>query len=530
MRSLTWLVVVISGTAGCTYIGNAAKQAEYSSQMRSAPTIKTYKHMLEAENFFVFGKLENEVNINWAAVAVVALTDRLQKNEVVEVCNFSRIGSYYGLNLPAGDFRLLVVSDLNRDGFYDENEVIGERELSLSSQAFPDQVLGDFNLDLKAPFISEPGTSFRLAVRKPTEKAESFFYPRGTIRSLNDEIFSHEMSSLGLYEPAAFMEEAPMMFYALEEDAGYKVPVVFVHGIDGTPRDFSEILAHLDRTQYKPWFFYYPSGTDLSRLSELFYKIFLSGKVIPLQYMPMVIVAHSMGGLVIRDAMNRYAGNVEETKVKRLITIASPMGGHPDARKGADGPVPIPSWRDIAPDSTFIRSLHRKNLPGALEYYLIYAYGNPSTIKLGENSDGVVPLWSQLRREAQNEAKAQYGFNDSHTAILEDPEAVLRINRLIEEVKSPFPEAHLKELQKGGFSVDLGKEFSPLESHIIRSIGLWLEALAAGTITPFDSAQEHFIKVYKGEISPENESETAWLKFVRKFPDRSGLKWNGAEK
>jgi hypothetical protein len=191
---------------------------------------------------------------------------------------------------------------------------------------------------------------------------------------------------------------------------------------------------------------------------------------------------------------------------------------------GAGGPVPIPSWRDVAPDSAFIRSLHRNKLPGALNYYLIYAYGNSSTIKLGENSDGVVPLWSQLRRDAQDEATAQYGFNDNHTGILKDPDAILRIKTLVEEVKAPLPEAHLKEFLKGGFGVDLGKGFSPMERHFIRSMGHWLEALASGSITSFHPAQEHFVQVCKGEKTPENEIETAWLKFVREYPDRSGLK------
>lgn len=59
-----------------------------------------------------------------------------------------------------------------------------------------------------------------------------------------------------------------MMFYALEEDIGYKIPVIFVHGINGSPREFAEIVKYLDRRLYRPWFFYYPSGNDLGQLSE----------------------------------------------------------------------------------------------------------------------------------------------------------------------------------------------------------------------------------------------------------------------
>lgn len=37
----------------------------------------------------------------------------------------SRINSYYGLNLPEGTYRLLLVSDRDLNGFFDETEVIG---------------------------------------------------------------------------------------------------------------------------------------------------------------------------------------------------------------------------------------------------------------------------------------------------------------------------------------------------------------------------------------------------------------------
>ncbi len=180
--------------------------------------------------------------------------------------------------------------------------------------------------------------------------------------------------------------------------------------------------------------------------------------------------------------------------------------------------------RDLAPESTFIRSLYRKKLPDGLDYQLIYAYGNDSTVKLGENSDGVVPLSSQLRREAQDEADGQCGFNDTHTGILKDPTAIRRIKTLIEEVKSPVPEAHLKELVKGGYGANLGKEFSPMERYCIRTMGYWLEALSSEAVTPLDPVQRHFVQVCRGEKSPENEIETAWLKFVGEYPDRKGLR------
>lgn len=480
--------------------------------------------MLETDNFFVFGKLESKIPLNEDALAVIAVSDLFRKSEIVDVSHFSRTDSYYGLNLPPGEYQLLVVSDLNKDGFYDASEVVGGRNVSLNRKDLPEKVLGGYDIGLKTSYSSYAGDPFLVAVHKTSELAASLFYPKGSIRSLDDKIFSQGMATLGMYEPAAFLEEAPLLFYALEEDLGYKVPVVFVHGIDGSATNFEEITAHLDRKLYKPWFFYYPSGDDLSRLSEMFYNIFLSGKVIPLEDMPVIIVAHSMGGVVVRDALNRFTGREGEARVKRFITIASPMAGHPAAELGTRGPVAIPSWHDMAPSSDFIRHLRRKQLPAGLEYHLIYAYGNSSSIKLGENSDGVVPLSSQLCSEAQSEATAQFGFNDTHEGILKNRDAIQRIVKIISEVKPLFPEEHIREFLKGGYDLEPGNDYSPIEGYMIRKLGHWMNALASGTIAPIHPAHEHFIQVCRGEKSPGNPAETAWLKFVGERPGKALLK------
>jgi uncharacterized alpha/beta hydrolase family protein len=523
MRILPAIGIVI-GLSGCSYLEQAAKQAHLFTLQKYAPAQRVYKHMLEGDNYFVFGKVKNATFFNREALAVVAISNLYQKNEVVDIGHFSGDSAYYGLNLPAGDFHLLVLSDVNGDGWYDDSEVVGERTLSLDSKAVPEKVLGGFDIDLGASFSAPAAASLHLQVARPVTLAESLFYPKGSIRSLDDDIFSPDMASLGMYEPAGFLEKAPMMFYALEEDLAYKVPVVFVHGIDGSARDFKDIVASLDRTRYRPWFFYYPSGNDLGQLGEMFYKIFLSGTTIPVDAdMPMIIVAHSMGGLVVRDALNRYSGKKGENSVRLLVTIASPLAGHPAARYSSQGPVVLPSWRDIAPESEFIIKLRRKKLPKDLQYHLIYAFGNTSSVKLGENSDGVVPLSSQLSSEAQDESTLQYGFNDSHTGILHNSQAIDRILKLIEGVKSPFPDDHLRELFKGGYQVDLGDDYSPIGKYCIRMVGHWMDALTSGSIAPIHPFQAHFVEVFRGRQSPDNPVEKAWARFIAEYPDRSGL-------
>ncbi|MDK9708387.1 MAG: DUF413 domain-containing protein [Desulforhopalus sp.] len=509
---------------GCSYLESTLKQTHLSMLRKQAPTQRLYKHMLETDNFFVFGKVENGKALNEEATAVIAVSDLYQKSEMVDISHFSRINSYYGLTLPAGNYQLLVVSDLNRDGYFDATEVVGGKTVTLNLDQIPAKVLGDFNIDLDTPFVFRSTITFRTEVRQPEALAESLFFPKGSIRNLDDEIFSRRMASLGMYEPAAFLEEAPMMFYAMEEDQGYKVPVVFVHGIDGSARDFADIVANLDRSRYRPWFFHYPSGNDLSQLSEMFYNIFLSGNTVNLgTVMPMVIVAHSMGGLVVRDALSRRSGKEKETKVTRLITIASPLGGHPAAAMASQAPVVIPSWRDVDPNSQFMRHLRRQKLPDGLEFHLLYAYGNENTVKLGENSDGVVPLSSQLSPHAQNESTAQFGFNDTHTGILNNADAIKRIVAIIETVRPPYPDDHINELIKGGYKIPLGDDYSPLGKYCIHNIGHWLEALAAGRIQPIDPIHSHFVRVIQGVEGPDTPVEKDWMRFIKEYPQRDGL-------
>jgi hypothetical protein len=39
-----------------------------------------------------------------------------------------------------------------------------------------------------------------------------------------------------------------------------RIPVLFIHGIGGTPRDFRAVIDALDRTRFQAWVFSYPPG------------------------------------------------------------------------------------------------------------------------------------------------------------------------------------------------------------------------------------------------------------------------------
>ncbi|MBL3598320.1 MAG: alpha/beta hydrolase [gamma proteobacterium endosymbiont of Lamellibrachia anaximandri] len=258
----------------------------------------------------------------------------------------------------------------------------------------------------------------------------------------------------------------------------------------------------------------------MDQLAEFFHRIFLSGKVIKLGEMPMIIVAHSMGGLIVREALNKYDNSQEENKIGLLVTIATPFAGHPAAASGEKhGLIVLPSWRDVNSESRFIEELFRKSLPKTIEHQLLYAYDNPATLIISKNSDGVVPLSSQLRLEAQQQATGQLGFESNHTGILENEEMIGHIFERMDRVKNFYPESHLAVFRRGGYEVKLTDDYSPVSQYVIHSQGRYWMAVSNGTLKPFFPEQERFLRVIKGEESPKYEVVEDWLRFLKEYPE-----------
>lgn len=451
-------------------------------------------------------------------MAVAAYSSKFKQNEHVDTMFFTGSGRHYGLSLPEGIYTLLVYADKDNNQLFHPSEIIGQREVTLNTIISPEKVISHVDIELTdtmsivwAKNIPQP----KMVAQKP-----SIFYPTGTIRTLDDPIFDEKIATLGMYDPASFMEYAPTMFYTLEEDLGYKIPIIFVHGIGGSSRAFKTIIEHIDRERYKPWFFYYPSGGNLSQFAEFFYKLFLSGTVFSHGKMPTIVIAHSMGGLIVREAINQYEGNANENKIQLFVSIASPFGGHPGAAAGEkNGPLVLPAWRDLSPNNAFIKELYRKPLPSFLNHQLFYAYNNPDKLKVGNNSDGVVPLFSQLHPQVQRQAHNQFGFNSGHVSILESEEMIKLLIDNVNEVKGSFPESQMNVLLKGGFDVPLSDTYSPATQHLIRTSGKFLVALANGGLSPNNPSQTHFVQAMQGQISVTTELESEFLLFIKEYPD-----------
>lgn len=499
----------------CTYLRYVSIQKEYARLQAAEPSQRNLKHLIDHPNYSVIGFTEDARGLHAAkatTIAVAAFSSRFRAHELVDAMHDIGVGTHFGLNLPAGDYDLLVLMDSNRDGFYESNEVIGHRELTLHKEQHPSMVVTKQRIELgEQTFVP---WSVKIPVRK-AGGSKSLFFPAGTIRNLDDAVFSDEMVTLGLYDPASFFEQAPTMFYALEDDLVFKVPVIFVHGAEGSARGFETLVRHIDRTRFKPWFFHYPSGGDLDQLGELFFDIFLSGKMMqhnPL--MPIVIVAHSMGGLVVRRALRACSDEPGRTPAITWISLATPFGGHPAAiRVGESDMLILPSWRDMDPNGEFVTNLFDRPLPDSVTHHLLYAFNNDSVVKLGENSDGVVPMSSQLHEPAQRQSTRQLGLNTTHVGILKDPIAMAAIVEVLKGIKTDIPELQMSYLQRGGFDVG-GDDYSEVERYILRHYGCYLEGLAAGSFAPMDETQQQLVLMLRGEVTPTTQSAIAWRKYL----------------
>lgn len=304
-----------------------------------------------------------------------------------------------------------------------------------------------------------------------------------------------DMLLQNVFLPDRFTDETGLYF--LEDYDPGKIPIVFVHGLVSSPDAFKNVLNALYpekwfRDRYQVWLYNYPTGNpwiysaiafrENIREAVSYAKQRGGGKLLD----EMVVVCHSMGGLVTRcsvtDPQNTFIDEIFDrpfdqmrmsaeqrklvkdsllheplTEPKRVVFMATPHRGSPMAiwgpsawvsrfirlpknltvnildksflamtkmAKDPDHKVIISSINSLSPKSQSIVALNKLPLPKHIRFHSIV--GDRRRGDTPDSSDGVVPYWSSHIEPVESEE-----IVDSNHGVPDNPEAALELVRIL---------------------------------------------------------------------------------------------------
>jgi pimeloyl-ACP methyl ester carboxylesterase len=406
LTALVFLLVCPS----CAYLDMMSRRARLQSQFDQDPSQKLAVRIAPEGVFAVEGTVPPSARDRPILItAIVRGTNEPIGGHVV-VPTFGR----YWLYLPTGTYDVLAFADLDGDGTFSANELVGRSNVDAPVVVDAAHVREDYIV---------PGPYLPIDRRNPTNAGIPFsadLRQETSVRaSLDDEFFDPKYGQLGLYDPVALFVHNQGFVFGLEPFDSTKVQVLFVHGVSGTPRDFAYLVDGLDRTRFQPWFFYWPTGMPIDRIGQMLARVIdLAAHDPQVRSKKFVVVSHSVGGLVAESALRRV-GDTDSAALKGYVSFAAAYGGSDAARKGVNSaPLVVPSWRDIATDSDFLVSLTSRPFPKSVPFYLFFAWGTVQTNGPAPAGDGTISLRSQLDPRMQIVASQMYGVGESHVGIL----------------------------------------------------------------------------------------------------------------
>lgn len=325
-------------------------------------------------------------------------------------------GGYFAFIVPRGrPFCLAAFEDCNNSAAYEPGEpaafMCSEKEATIDEDSRV--VRSDLVLD---PAQSLPGWLAAGIGGTEGNGKNCVHVAFGEVTRLNQPLFSAENGKKGLWAPFDFLVDAGLGIYFLEPYDPGKIPVLFINGAGGSPRDWAYFVDNLDRSRFQPWIFFYPSGERLESLARVLHGIAEDLRT-RYRFPVLYLTAHSMGGLIARDFIQRQAA-AGDPFVSLLVTLSTPWSGLESAKLGVTfAPAAVPCWYDIQAGSPYLDALFKRRLPPGVASFLLFGYRGDRN-PLSENNDGIVTVKSQLRWEAQEEAVKVYGFNQEHESIL----------------------------------------------------------------------------------------------------------------
>ncbi len=421
--------LLLLGSARCSYLKWRREKKVEREELKKSPGNLVLEREYAPQNCFgLIGRVTLPDSVKGPAL-VAAFQHGSPAHELVASREVVKLTGYYGLLLPAGTYDLAFFADLNGNGFFETDEVIGRTP--------PDAPVVVGTAESKDG-VSVAAPAVLLDAARPTTAEASIrvkVEPRPfVVESVDDPIFAPEMGEMGVYRPNEFLAKTQSWFFSVGVPDFRKVQVVLVHGIDGTPRDFRALVPSLDGSRYQVWLFYYPSGLSLDQLGVVLARGVERVAAEPaLSDLRLAIVAHSMGGLVGRRAVNELCKSGKPAYLRLYASFDTPYGGV-EAAAGAvkRGTELVPSWVDVAAGSPFLKRLYESPLPKDLPFHLFFGWGEHGDNGPSPAGDGTIALPSQLDPHVQAAATRMMGYGDTHVGILSDAEALKELSRVLD--------------------------------------------------------------------------------------------------
>lgn len=363
-------------------------------------------------------------------IAVFAYTREDGHPRIVRYKILPRSGEY-SFVLPMGTYYLAAFEDRNGDFVYEPGEVAGilrkpEKIILKANETYPGS---DIRISHKKP--DHLYFSVNLSLNEKKASATPLSSRVARVASLADSCFDDKKGDMGLWDFTRFMHEGCSGLYFLEPYNPKKIPVLFIHGYTGTPRDFKFLFAGLDRNKFQPWFVFYPSAMRISMTTD-YISSFITQLHIIHHFPRLFVVGYSMGGLVGRSFILQNAAEQRKNFIRLFVSISTPWNGHYLADFRNLAPAQAPSWEDLAIGSDFLTSLFARPFPKDTRYYLLFGYKGDRNL-LRPNNDGFITLESALDVRAQAEAVKVYGLNKGHEEIIASPELSELLNKILSE-------------------------------------------------------------------------------------------------
>ena len=248
---------------------------------------------------------------------------------------------------------------------------------------------------------------------------------------MTHDLLAPESATVGVWHSQFFLDNYGTALLLAAPFSDDRIPVVLVHGINGSPRDFAELVPELQRAGYQPVYFFYPSGMALSEAARqlgMRLQEFLERHDV----MRFAVIGHSMGGLVSKGVLNQLDVPAVLPAWRVFISISAPFGGIASAQYADRLPRRPPAWDDLAPRSPFMQKTQSTGFPSDLRFYLFFGArsGRPVMTPFG-NNDGVLTVDSMVASPVTNEARDVFGFYEDHTSILVAPLVFRRLDDVL---------------------------------------------------------------------------------------------------